>query len=216
VIDVLIYGAGGFAREVQQLAADLRLDGAPLQVIGFLSDDLATHGTSIAGCPVLGGMSYLAMHSGRFDVVIGIGAPAVKRRLVAAIGTHARAFPSLVHPTVVRSTRVEVGRGAILCAASVLTVDIRLGEFVTINLACTVGHDVTVADYATIAPGTNISGSVSIQEGCDIGTGASVIQGISIGEWTVVGAGAVVTSDLPANCTAVGVPARPIKRRPRG
>jgi acetyltransferase-like isoleucine patch superfamily enzyme len=37
-----------------------------------------------------------------------------------------------------------------------------------------------------------------------------------IGPWTIVGAGAAVTGDLPANCTAVGVPARPIKTRPDG
>lgn len=40
-----------------------------------------------------------------------------------------------------------------------------------------------------------------------------MIQGVSIGAWTIVGAGAVVTSDLPENVTAVGVPARIIKRK---
>lgn len=44
-----------------------------------------------------------------------------------------------------------------------------------------------------------------------IGTGSAVIQGINIGRNTVVGAGAVVVKDLPADCTAVGSPAKPIK-----
>jgi acetyltransferase-like isoleucine patch superfamily enzyme len=43
--------------------------------------------------------------------------------------------------------------------------------------------------------------------------GAKIIQGISIGPWTVVGAGAAVVRDLPANVTAVGVPARVIKTK---
>jgi lipoate-protein ligase B len=43
-----------------------------------------------------------------------------------------------------------------------------------------------------------------------IGVGATVIGGVSIGDNVSIGAGAVVTRDIPANCTAVGVPAKPI------
>ena len=45
------------------------------------------------------------------------------------------------------------------------------------------------------------------------GTGAAIIQGITIGEWTIIGAGAVVVDDIPANVTAVGIPAKVIKTR---
>jgi acetyltransferase-like isoleucine patch superfamily enzyme len=34
---------------------------------------------------------------------------------------------------------------------------------------------------------------------------------LTIGENTIIGAGAVVSKSLPANCTAVGIPAKPIK-----
>ncbi|HHU03083.1 MAG TPA: hypothetical protein GXZ91_08160 [Christensenellaceae bacterium] len=44
-----------------------------------------------------------------------------------------------------------------------------------------------------------------------INNGSQIIQGLTIGENTIVGAGAVVVRDLPANCTAVGVPAQVIK-----
>ena len=36
------------------------------------------------------------------------------------------------------------------------------------------------------------------------------------GEWSIVGAGTVVTGTVPENATAVGVPARVVKRRPAG
>lgn len=51
------------------------------------------------------------------------------------------------------------------------------------------------------------------ENGVDIsvGTGSAIIQGIKIGNNTILGAGAVVVKDLPANCTAVGSPAKPIK-----
>jgi acetyltransferase-like isoleucine patch superfamily enzyme len=38
-----------------------------------------------------------------------------------------------------------------------------------------------------------------------------VIEGIRIGEEAVLGAGAVAVDHIPSGCTAVGIPARPIK-----
>jgi maltose O-acetyltransferase len=44
-----------------------------------------------------------------------------------------------------------------------------------------------------------------------LGGGVIVLPGVTIGENSVIGAGAVVTKDIPANCVAVGNPARVIK-----
>lgn len=60
-------------------------------------------------------------------------------------------------------------------------------------------------------PLVNISGEVKIGEGVYVGTGAKIINQLEIGDYTIVGAGAVVSKTLPAKCTAVGVPAKPIK-----
>jgi len=214
--DLLIYGAGGLWREVAQLAADLRADGGSVEPVGFLSHDVSSHGTIVGGLPVLGDHTYVEKHSGRFHLVLGVGSPSVKQRLVEKVSPYVRAFPHLVHPSVIHSSHISWGRGVIVCSASSLTVDIRLGDFVLVNIGCTIGHDCVIGDFATITPGANISGRVVTETGCDIGTGAAVIQGIVIGEWTLVGAGAAVITSLPANCTAVGVPARPVKHRPPG
>ena len=48
--------------------------------------------------------------------------------------------------------------------------------------------------------------TVRIGKGCWIGAGVIVMA--DVGESTTVGAGSVVTRELPANCTAVGSPAR--------
>ena len=52
---------------------------------------------------------------------------------------------------------------------------------------------------------------MKINEGVYVGTGAKIINQLEIGEQTTVGAGAVVAKELPAKCTAVGVPAKIIK-----
>jgi acetyltransferase-like isoleucine patch superfamily enzyme len=63
-------------------------------------------------------------------------------------------------------------------------------------------------------PHANVSGAARLAHGVYLGTNATVIQGVQIGENTLVGAGAVAVRDLPANITAVGVPARAIGGEP--
>ncbi len=55
---------------------------------------------------------------------------------------------------------------------------------------------------------------VIIEDYAYLGTGSIVLPGVRIGRGAIVGAGAVVTKDIPPYMIAVGVPARPIKKRP--
>ena len=109
------------------------------------------------------------------------------------------------------SDRVFIGEGSIICAGSIITVDIRIGKHVILNLDCTVGHDACLEDFVTVYPSVNVSGNVLVEECAELGTGTQIIQGKKIGAQTIVGAGAVVVKDLPEKCTAVGSPAKPIK-----
>jgi serine O-acetyltransferase len=54
-----------------------------------------------------------------------------------------------------------------------------------------------------------------IGNGVYIGAGAKIIGKVTVGDGARIGANAVVTEDVPANCTAVGVPARVISRTPK-
>jgi acetyltransferase-like isoleucine patch superfamily enzyme len=53
---------------------------------------------------------------------------------------------------------------------------------------------------------------VTIRQGVWMAPGCIVLQGVEIGEKTVIGTGAVVNKSIPANCVAVGVPAKVIKK----
>ncbi|HSK00547.1 MAG TPA: acetyltransferase [Kofleriaceae bacterium] len=217
VQDVVIVGAGGFGREVHEWLDDCNEHRPALRLLGFLDDDPARHGTTCHGSPILGGLDWLAGHARTVAPILGVGSPPAKRRIVArlrALGV--TEFPSLVHPTAVIGRTVQIGEGAVICPGVIVTTDVRIGSFVTLNLDLTIGHDSVVGDYVTIAPGVHVSGHAELGEGCDLGTGAALIPSAKVGSWSVIGAGAVVTGTIPSDCTAVGVPARPIKTRPPG
>ena len=58
------------------------------------------------------------------------------------VGVDYLEFPNIIDPSVQMSERITMGKGNIICAGNILTVDIALGDFNIINLDCTVGHDV--------------------------------------------------------------------------
>jgi sugar O-acyltransferase (sialic acid O-acetyltransferase NeuD family) len=208
---ILIYGAGGFAREVAWLAEE-----AGLTVIAFVDDNPKNIGTTINDIQVV---SLETAQSEFLDVpmVIGVGAPKTRMALATKARERGFRFATVIHPQTRMSRWVSWGEGTIITVGNILTTNIRLGAHVHINLDCTIGHDCILEDFVTLAPGVHVSGWVHIRRCAYIGTGAVIINGeagqpIVIGEDAVIGAGAVVTKSIPAGVTAVGVPARPLER----
>jgi len=207
--DIVIIGAGGFGREVAWLIEDINKANQEWNIIGFVDDNDSIQGKEINGYKVVGNVDWLAQQE--LYVVNAIGDPITKMKVMKKLEKSKNIYPVLIHPSVICSDRIEIGEGTIICAGNILTVNIKIGKHVIINLDCMIGHDVILGDYTTVLSSANVSGAVNIGKCVSIGTGSAIIQGLNIGDNTIIGAGAVVVTDLPPNCTAVGVPAKPIK-----
>ena len=66
----------------------------------------------------------------------------------------------------------------------------------------------------TIGGTTNENGPIAaiIGDNCFLGAGCKILGEVKIGNNVKIGANAVVLDDIPDNCTAVGIPARIVKR----
>lgn len=93
---------------------------------------------------------------------------------------------------------------------------------VVINSGCLFGDNVFITDNFH-GNGSNLSmppierdlfhkGNVIIGKNVWIGRNVAIMPGVTIGDGAIIGANAVVTHDVPANCIAVGVPAKVIKK----
>jgi sugar O-acyltransferase (sialic acid O-acetyltransferase NeuD family) len=214
---VVIIGTGGFGREVLDVLEAVNEVKPTYEILGFVTEPgYQSPGTIINDIPVLGHFDWLEANREKVKAICGIGAPAVRRRLILKAKEIGTSFFSVIHPRAILTRWVTLGIGTIITAGCILTSNIKIGHHVHLNLDCTVGHDVVIHNYVTVSPGVHVSGNVTLEEGSFIGTGANLIEGKTIGEWSVVGAGSVVVKDIPANSTAVGIPAKPIKTKSAG
>lgn len=207
--DIVIIGAGGFGREVAWLIEDINNVKKEWNIVGFVDDNEHIQGQEINGYKVVGNIGWLKEQE--LNVVSAIGDPIIKKVIIERLEGSKNTYPVLVHPSVIYSNRVKFGEGTIICAGNIISVDIKIGNHVIINLDCTIGHDAVLGDYTTILPSVNVSGHVETKECVSVGTGSAIIQGVTVGENTIIGAGSVVVKDMPAKCTAVGAPAKPIR-----
>lgn len=207
---IAIIGAGGFGREVKMLIDHINQKERQFELVGFYDDKHYDH--PINGIPYLGKIEKINEADETLCIAVAIGDPKTKKKIIESISNPNIEFPNLIHPSVIiGQDNVKLGKGNIICAGVIITVDIEIEDFVILNLSCTVGHDTKIKNYSSFMPTVNISGEVVINEAVYVGTGAKIINLLEIGENTIVGAGAVVYKSLPANCTAVGIPAKPIK-----
>lgn len=211
MMDIVIFGAGGFGREIQWLIERVNERSLEWNILGYIDDNVEID-TEVDGYRVLGDIEWLLECGTSLAVACAVGNSEIRKRIIDKISENKNIFfPNLIDPSVLMSIRVDMGVGNLICAGTILTVDIEFGDFNIINLDCTIGHDVNLASFVVIYPSVNISGNVEIGEGCEIGTGTQILQGKVIAKGVIIGAGSVVTKDIIETGTYVGVPTKKIK-----
>lgn len=210
--DLIIFGASGFGREVAWAVERINKVSPTWNLLGFLDDSDEIQGTIINGYRVLGKTDDVLYYPDAYYVV-AIGASRIRKKIVSnmKVVNPSIKFGTVIDPSVEISEYVTIGEGTIICAHSIITVNINIGSHVIVNLDCTIGHDAILQDFVTLYPSVNVSGMTNIGHATELGTGMQIIQGKNVGDYSIVGAGSVVIKDIPAKCTAVGSPAKPIK-----
>lgn len=119
-------------------------------------------------------------------------------------------FPRLISHLSRFFTGIEIHPGA----------QLGKGTFVDHGMGVVIGETAIVGDYTLIYQGVTLGGTgketgkrhPTIGSRVVIGAGAKILGNIHIGDHARVGAGSIVLQDVPANCTAVGVPSRNVCR----
>ncbi|MDR2639158.1 MAG: NeuD/PglB/VioB family sugar acetyltransferase [Helicobacteraceae bacterium] len=198
---VFVYGGGGHGR----VAADTaRRSG--LRFEGFIDDDPAR---GISREAFLAKARYE-----RFAVALGIGDNKARQAIAALLKQNGAEITKLIDPSAIVSPSARIGAGAVVFANAVINDRAVVEEGAIVNSGAIVEHDCVVGAYAHIASNAALSGGSQVGAAALVGAGASLIPNAIVGEGAIVGAGAVVLDEIAPFATAIGVPARPLLKKP--
>lgn len=207
--DLIIFGAGGFSKDVHFLIDCINAERPTYKLVGFL-DDNTEQPSLINGVPYLGTRSYLEGISSPVALVLALSHKEAVRSLVdQSRGNGHILFPNIIHPScIIDHAFLNIGRGNIFNAGCLLSRNIHVGDFNIFNNHVSVGHDVSIGSFNLFGPRTQISGGVHIGNNNFFGLNASVLQYKQIGNNNMIGACTFVAKNLKDDRKVFGIPAK--------
>jgi sugar O-acyltransferase (sialic acid O-acetyltransferase NeuD family) len=210
---LVIAGAGDFARELLWLCSEIHSAQRAWGSICFIDDNPDEARSFMRRCgvdvPVIGAIDDFSPNDGDL-LICALGNPRDKLVICENLMAKGARFTNIIHPTAAIGPGTRLGHGVIIARHSILTVDVSIGNFVTINVVSDCGHDAVVGDGCTLSSHCDVTGHAVLERGVFLGSHASVMPGVRVGELAVLGAGSVAFRNVPAGQTWLGVPAKPL------
>jgi sugar O-acyltransferase (sialic acid O-acetyltransferase NeuD family) len=204
----VIMGAGDFGREVYGwLQDEAEHRGRPRDIV-FANDDL----TALDDFPELKSRlistitDYQPLPTD--DVFIAISKPASKLKLAESLRGRGAKFGTFIHRTALVEKSAELGEGCIICPKVVVSCRAKLGDFVSLNIASSVGHDARLGTATTLSAHADVTGHAVLGTGVFMGSHAVVLPKVKVGDYATIAAGSVAIRNVQPEKTVIGVPAK--------
>lgn len=219
--ELVIIGAGGFGAIAASVADEINAIAiahdrpAPWDVIGYADRDPAKRGTRHAGHPVHGTLDDLIrdFYGRELWFFCAVGENSARAKIVRTAEGSGWKPATLMHPTAIVASNVEIGAGSYIGPVSVTSVNTRIGAHVIVDMHVSIGHDAVLSDFCSVYPGARISGCCRLGECAMVGSNATLLPGAVVGDRAVVGAGSLASGFVEPDTTVLGVPARILCRR---
>lgn len=211
--DLVVFGVGGFGREIMEAVTAQNNRTNQYNILGFVDDNMAVQNQVINGYEVIGTSQYLLSRSNEINVLVCIGETCIKKLVLEKLKINTKIkYPNFIADGVkYNSEYIHMGIGNIIYYNTVITVNVQIGDFNYINSSCSLSHDVELGDLVTLAPSCTLAGDVKVGNGTYIGMGSVIREGLSIGEASVVGMGSVVVKEIDGNTVAYGNPCEVVR-----
>lgn len=206
--NLVIIGAGGFAREVFDMANYCYGTDTDFNIKGFLSDGPSD--IELMGYPaVLDTVSGYEIQKN--DVFFcGIGSVQDRKKCVEIILSKGGEFINLIHPNVVISPSAKIGIGVAIKAYCVIASDVVIEDFSFIQSSVIMGHDVKIGKYCQINSFSFFAGCSKLEDLVFVGAHSKFIQGTEAEELSVIGIGSLVLRKVKTRTTVFGTPAKKV------
>lgn len=194
---------------------DLALD-CNYEIAGLFHFNNDRTGETDHGFRILGSFDDLFANESLSEMsfLFSMGDTRIRQSLAEQIKSKGGKVPTLVHPSANISRFTTISEENVLIFPQVvIQADTTIHENSIICGSSIICHHSIIGKNCFIAPKALIGAYTNIENNVFIGQGALSISGKvkNIGENAVIGARALLTKDIPANSTVIGIPAKPIK-----
>jgi len=209
----LIFGAGGHALEVLQIAVRAGVVSLDSRSTSFVVAEKGADRRSALPFPSLI-EDELASLDPREPVtaIVAVGSSGVRARIVQKLDAAGLVvtYPSLIDPSAVVPTelRERAPAGLVVFPLAFVSERVVFGVHCHVNVASSISHEARLDDFVTVAPRTTVCGRAVIGAASFLGASSTIIDDVHVAAGTVIGAGAVVVRTIDEPGTYVGVPAR--------
>ena len=210
--DIIIYGAGGFGREVAALLKRINAIVPTWNLLGFIDDNRQRYpiGHKNEYGRILGDAEFLNKYDQPINVILALGKPTALSIVRSKLNNPNICFPNIIGPEakILDEDNFNMGQGNIISSYATMSCNVKLGDFNIFNNRCSVGHDAQIGNFNTFMTATRISGDTLIGEKNFFGVGSILLQGMKVGNNTTIAAGAVVMRNTKDNALYIGNPAK--------
>ncbi len=203
---LIVLGAGGHAREVLWTANRTQTN-----TVIYFFDETITAQKTLYNLPIVNDLSEVIEPDSSIRLISGVGNNQLRLRWAQKFSNN-YVFTNIIDPSSIINSNIHMGEGNLIMAGCIISDHVTIGNHTILHFKNVITHDCIIEDYCFVGPGCNLAGNVHIDTGAHLGAGVTIIPNCKIGKWSILGAGSVVTSDIPAYCLALGVPAKVIKK----
>ena len=204
-----IYGAGGFGRSVLPILKEKVDD---LSSILFIDD--------YSNKKYCNNIKIIKSKNLKFDnennkIFIAISSIDTRRLIVNKNKSFFKKKYNLISKKSLIFDELQIGKGNIISPFCTIGSNVKIGNFVHMNLYSYVEHDCIIGNYVTLSPGVKCNGNVIIEDNVFIGSGAIIGNGTSkkpiiIGKGSIIGTGAIILKNLKKNSKIIALPPKKI------
>jgi sugar O-acyltransferase (sialic acid O-acetyltransferase NeuD family) len=211
---IAIYGSGAFGQEVYLLIDSINKAGASpvFEFIGFF-DDTKEIGTDCKYGKIIGSIADINQLKERVNIAIAVGSSTDLVNMRTHINNSNISFPNLLSPNNVYFDKesLRLGMGNIILSNSIISYDVKIGDFNVINTRVNFGHHVEIGDFNVLNPNVQLSGNAKLGNNNSLGLNCAFLPKKMIGDNNVVVPGSIITRNFKNNNFLSGNPAVNIK-----
>lgn len=183
--EVVVVGAGGFARELMGYLMHERTLGHHnhIEITGIVDDseDRYAAFSNYYSIPYLGSATHFSLRESQM-LLVAIGSQPYRRQAFQHFAAKGAKFFTFISSLAYINPTAKIGYGVVIAPFCIVNHNVKLGDYGMLNSYSAIGHDSTVGRHCILYPYAAINGYCTVGDGLMMGTRATIFPGTKVGD----------------------------------